>query len=113
MGALLTLGCADGQATDPNAFGDAYPNRRPSFEPDGRVLGYVANRQSDTVSVLDLDAVTELGAVPVGRDPVDVDGPRHVLVDGEAGALYLVLSYPVVADSPHALANSGGERAGY
>jgi hypothetical protein len=63
--------------------------------------------------VLELDAMTELAAVPIGRDPVDDDGPRHVLLDGSAGALHVLLSYPVVADSPHALANAGGPRQGY
>jgi hypothetical protein len=63
--------------------------------------------------VLDLDSMTELAAVPVGRDPVDDDGPRHVLFDRRANALQVLLSYPVVADSPHAMANAGGPRSGY
>jgi YVTN family beta-propeller protein len=111
-----TLGCSQsptpGDATTTDAV-PSFPNRRPKFEPNGRFFGYVANRQSDSVSVLDLDAMTELGQVPVGRDPVDIDGPRHVLLDAAQSAMFVALSYPLVADSPHALASSGGPRLGY
>jgi YVTN family beta-propeller protein len=115
--ALALFGCASSQGaepgTEPEANGPAFPNRSTRFESRGRPLGYVANRRSDTVSVLDLAAMTKLGEVPVGRDPVDVDGPRHVVADVPANALYLVLSYPLVSDSPHAIANGGGPRDGY
>jgi YVTN family beta-propeller protein len=108
---LVFAGC--GNQADPSADPAAYPNRRQQFESAGHVLGYVANRQSDSVSILDLDAFTELGEVPVGRDPVDVDGPRHVLLDPDTKTAYVVLSYPLIADSPHAIANNGGPRDGY
>jgi YVTN family beta-propeller protein len=108
---LVVAGC--GAPADPSADSDAYPNRRAKFESAGHVFGYVANRNSDSVSVLDLDAFTELGEVPVGRDPVDIDGPRHVVIDATESTLYVVLSYPLLADSPHAIANSGGPRDGY
>jgi DNA-binding beta-propeller fold protein YncE len=81
--------------------GDAYPDRRPSFEPADRRLGYLANLRSDTVSVVDLDAMELLGSVPVGRDPVDIDGPRHVALDLAADLAYVVLSYPDSVPSPH------------
>jgi YVTN family beta-propeller protein len=109
--ALFVAGC--GSQADPSADPNAYPNRRAKFEGSGHVLAYVANRQSDTVSVLDLDALSELGEVPVGRDPVDIDGPRHVQIDADAQTAYVVLSYPLLADSPHAIANGGGPRDGY
>ncbi len=108
---LFIAGC--GNQANSTADPDAYPNRREKFESSGHVLGYVANRESDTVSVLDLDALTELGEVPVGRDPVDIDGPRHVQLDADAKTAYVVLSYPLLADSPHAIANGGGPRDGY
>jgi len=116
--ALFTvLGCTASHdvapAPEPASSDPAFPRRSPRFERGGRLLGYVANRRADSVSVLDLDAMTELGEVPVGRDPVDVDGPRHAVADPAAGALYLVLSYPLVADSPHAVENNGGPRDGY
>ncbi len=111
LACALVAACSDtATSSDPSAF----PDRRAKFESDGRVLGYVANQQSDTVSVLDLDSMSELGAPPVGRDPVDIDGPRHVVLDAKAGELYVVLSYPDpgVTD-PHAIAAGASPRSGY
>ena len=81
--------------------------------PEGHTLAYVANREADTVSVLDLDAMSELAAVPVGQDPVDIDGPRHALVDAQAGVIYVVFSYPDVVQSPHVATKGGTARLGY
>jgi YVTN family beta-propeller protein len=77
------------------------------------MLGYVANRNSDSVSVLDLDGMALLGTVPVGRSPVDTDGPRHVILDPAASLAYVVLSYPGDIVGPHASAAGATQRAGY
>jgi DNA-binding beta-propeller fold protein YncE len=96
--ALSLAGCSpDGGGGTP-----AFPDRRSQFPPNGRTLGYVANQMSDTVSVLDLDGMIELGQGPVGRSPVDVDGPRHIQIDTAAGVGYVVLSYPLSMPSAHA-----------
>lgn len=106
------VGCS-GSETKADDAGVAFPNHRVTFEPAGRRLGYVANRNSDTVSVLDLDAMTLLASVPVGRDPVDIDGPRHVVLDTANGLGYAALSYPFANTSTHALAEGGTQRSGY
>ncbi len=99
--ALILGGCSD--PVEVSSSDEAFPDRRATFENDGRVLGYVSNRLSDSVSVLDLDGMTELGRVPVGRSPVDVDGPTHFAVDPERGYVYVALSYPATAvQGPHA-----------
>jgi len=109
----LAMGCS-GSSSDENFSGVAYPKRGPTFEAAGRRLGYVANRNSDTVSVLDLDAMALLGSVPVGRGPVDIDGPRHVVIDAENGLGYVALSYPFSIPSPHQLTQGGvTQRSGY
>ncbi|HEY3494238.1 MAG TPA: beta-propeller fold lactonase family protein, partial [Polyangiaceae bacterium] len=82
------------------------------FTADGRLLGYVANRFSDDVSVVDLDAMQELGRPSLGRDPVDTDGPRSITLDPERGLAYVVLSYPLESDGPH-VETRGDGRAGY
>ncbi len=110
--AASALGCSS-SAKDSDFSGVAYPNQRATFERSGRRLGYVANRNSDTVSVLDLDAMTLLGSVPVGRDPVDIDGPRHVVLDTAKALAYVALSYPFSAASPHALAEGATQRSSY
>ena len=99
--ALLLGGCS--QPAEVSSQGDAFPDRRTSFENEGRLLGFVSNRLSDSVSVLDLDDMTELGRVPIGRSPVDVDGPTHLVVDRERALVYVALSHPAPAvQGPHA-----------
>jgi hypothetical protein len=51
--------------------------------------------------------------VQVGRDPVDIDGPRHVVIDSVGGLAYLALSYPYSQPGPHELASGATQRAGY
>jgi hypothetical protein len=99
--ALLLGGCSEpGESSSSDG---AFPDRRVTFENEGRLLGYVSNRLSDAVSVLDLDGMTELGRVPVGRSPVDIDGPTHLAIDRERGYVYVALSYPAAAvQGPHA-----------
>jgi len=114
----MTFGC--GGSTDngadsgnPATSGGAFPNRRATFESAGRRLGYVPNRNSDTVSVLDLDAMQLLASVPVGRDPVDIDGPRHFVIDAANHLAYVALSYPFSITSAHAVDQGATLRSGY
>jgi DNA-binding beta-propeller fold protein YncE len=83
--------------------GEAFPdNRKPVAVPPGG-LGVVTDSLSDTLSLLDLGTGEKIGRVPVGRDPVGLDGPHHITVDRERGFVYIGLSYPVVATGgPHA-----------
>lgn len=109
LGLMVWLGAcgADGADLAAQAPG-AYPNRRPSFAAAGHALAYVANTLSDTVTVVDLDAMAVLGEAPVGRDPVDVDGPTGLVVDATRGLAYLALSYPAVSGGgPHQMRNAG------
>jgi YVTN family beta-propeller protein len=82
--------------------GEAYPDRRtPVAIPPGG-LGVVTDSYSDTLSLLDLGTGKTLGSVPVGRDPVGLDGPHHVTVDPSGGFVYIGLSYPAIATGgPH------------
>jgi DNA-binding beta-propeller fold protein YncE len=100
----FTLSCADPEpGVEPYDGPPAYPNLRASFSAEGRRLAYVSNSLSDTISVLDLDPFELLSEVPVGRNPVDVDGPHHLAIDREAGLLYVALAYPALgAPGPHA-----------
>jgi len=104
---------SDAKVTTLDYAGEAYPNRRPSLESAGRRLGYVANRSSDTVSVIDLDAMSTIGTAPVGRDPVDIDGPRHVVIDAPNELAYVALSYPDSDKGAHAASQGIMQRAGY
>ncbi|MDI1481965.1 YncE family protein [Polyangium sp. y55x31] len=83
--------------------GEAFPDRRePVAVPPGG-LGIVTDSLSDTLSLVDLGTGARIGHVPVGRDPVGLDGPHHIAVDRTGGFVYIGLSYPVVATGgPHA-----------
>ncbi|HWA75926.1 MAG TPA: hypothetical protein VG937_26495 [Polyangiaceae bacterium] len=112
--ALLTHCSASPSAADAATKAAAFPNQRSDFtRSEGRALAYVANRFSDTVSVLDLNDLRTLDEVPIGRDPVDIDGPRHVVLDPARGSAYVLLGYPFSASSPHAVASGATRRSGY
>ncbi len=91
----------------------AYPDRRPKLPSPKGSFAYVSDNGSDTVSVLDLPSNEVVARVPVGRDPLDLDGPHHLAVDA-LGFVYLALQYPAPASlpGPHA-AHASSVRAGW
>jgi DNA-binding beta-propeller fold protein YncE len=92
---------------------EAYPNRRPVVEVPQGGLGIVTNSLSDTLSLLDLGSGEQIGTVPVGRDPIDIDGPHHIGIDPKTGAAFVALSYPIIATGgPHATHGSS-VKSGY
>lgn len=118
--ALLAAGSAACSPGDPPVIweydpyeGEAYPDRRTPLEiPEGGV-GFVTNSYSDTLSILALATGETLLTVPVGRDPVSLDGPHHVAVSPSGDAVYVALSYPVVGlTGPHA-SHGSSQRSGY
>ena len=108
---LLALGAGSGctddelaqQYYDPYA-GDAFPNQRQKLVIPPAGMGVVSDSLSDTLSFIDLATGDKFATYPVGRDPVTIDGPHHVVADMARGAFYVALSYPAIAGStgPHA-----------
>ncbi|WP_437720657.1 YncE family protein [Sorangium sp. So ce861] len=94
--------------------GDAYPDRRPKITVPEGGMGVVSDSRSDTLSLISLATGERFGVYPVGRDPVTIDGPHHVAVDAPRNAVYVALSYPVLAGTigPHATHGSSA-MAGY
>ncbi len=80
----------------------------------GAFVGFVTNSYSDTISVVDLRSKTVIAERPVGRNPIDVDGPHHLAFDPVRGELFVALSYPAATTSTglHA-AHASSERPGY
>lgn len=97
MGTALS-GCG---ATEAEPFDEAFPSRRRQIDSTGVTLGYVANELSDSISVLDLDRNTEIARMPVGVDPVELDGPRNILLARERGVAYVMLGYPLRTSPTH------------
>src|SRR5688500_14794765 len=78
----------------------------------GRVL--VTNNLSDSVSVLDLGMVgqpglAEIARVPVGRTPVEREGPHHVTADPSGEHYYVGISnyVPGTGSGPHGVHGAG------
>jgi YVTN family beta-propeller protein len=106
--ALSSLGCTSEEPPivyEYDAYeGSPFPNKRmPLTVPQDGAL-FVTNSYSDTISVLDAVSGNVLGTYPVGRDPVSLDGPHHVVVSQATSAVYIGLSYPPqdTGEGPHA-----------
>ncbi len=83
--------------------GSAYPNRATPIAWPATGAALVTNSYGDTVSAIDLAKGEAFFTRPVGRNPVDVDGPHHIVVDPSGKFAYTALSYPAInASGPHA-----------
>lgn len=91
----------------------AFPSERVSFRGTGGDVVYVAE-QADTIGVLDVASEEWLGSAPVGRNPVETDGPHDLVIARDARVVYVALAYPAPTDSStsgHTHGNS--TKAGY
>lgn len=114
LGSCSTSGPETTLVYDAYEGGPVYPNQRPKLTlPEGDV-GLTSDNGSDTVTVIDLGAQSIVGSAPVGRSPVDNDGPHHIAADRAAGFAYVALSYPApaIAPGPHA-AHGSSTRSGF
>ena len=83
--------------------GTAYPNRAKPIDWPAGGAALVTNNYSDSVSVIDITTGQVFYTRPVGRNPVDIDGPHHIAVDPSRRAAFTALAYPrVAATGPHA-----------
>ncbi|MBP9113935.1 MAG: hypothetical protein KBF88_14075 [Polyangiaceae bacterium] len=108
--AAASLSCSEDETVRLPYSGEAYPARTIAALP--KRGAFVTNSYSDTISVIDRDTGTLAVNIPVGRDPVGLDGPHHTVLLGTD--LYVPLSYPSTgaASGPHA-AHANSARAGY
>lgn len=102
---LATVHCGDreSQQRDVPFDGAAWEEPASPFAPPPMGAGLVTDSLSDTLSVVDLGSGEVLRTVRLGRNPVDIDGPHHVVVDPAGGVAYVALSYPIPGGiGPHA-----------
>src|SRR5207237_752248 len=79
--AVLVASCGTPDKTveyDPYAGPPAYPNQRAKLPRPKGSFAFVSDSLSDTIGVLDLPSNELVAQVPVGRDPIDIDGPHHL-----------------------------------
>jgi DNA-binding beta-propeller fold protein YncE len=93
------------------------PSSLPPVGPAGRVL--ITNSLEDTVSLLDLDTMGsaswgELARIPVGLNPVELEGPHHTAVSPDGTYYYVGISnyVPGGGSGPHG-AHGAGTADGY
>lgn len=115
---LLAAACAPTEeiryVTDPYVGEPVYPNRRAQVTLPPGEIGLVSNSLSDTLTYVALPEGRVLATVPIGRDPVDIDGPHHLAVDRARGFVVTALSYPppIAAPGPHA-SHGSSDRFGF
>ncbi len=99
---------------EPYAGPEVFPSKRALLPTVPGDLGLVSNAGDDTVTAIDLGSGKVLTTVPVGRDPVDLDGPHHIAIDRRRGFAYIALSFPQAGSAlgPHA-AHGGSARLGW
>ena len=119
LAALALGGCAP---TDPDhldfALADSWP-AAPALPPMGSGLIVVTNSMDDTVSLLSLDTLGtpewgELAKLPVGLNPVELEGPHHAAFSPRGDFYYVGLSLSVAGagSGPHG-AHGTGTADGY
>jgi hypothetical protein len=81
--------------------GTAFPSRRPPFEvPAGGAL-FAVSGDADRLTAFDAARGDEVREVPIGRDPVGLDGPTALAVDVPRNVIYVALAYPDVYTGAH------------
>jgi DNA-binding beta-propeller fold protein YncE len=125
--ALLSLGaCGDKDASGPLKVPELEygtdapwpaPASLPPIGPAGRVV--ITNNLDDTLSLLDLDTMDspnwgELARIPVGLNPVELEGPHHTVASPDGAFYYVGISnyVPGSGSGPHG-AHGAGTKDGY
>lgn len=112
LAAVMAASCADPDPLVETRYGpyegQAYPDRRAPIAVPAGGMGVVSDSRSDTISLLDLTTGERFGVYPVGRDPVTIDGPHHLAIDVPGRAIYVALSYPLLAGATGPHASHGG-----
>jgi DNA-binding beta-propeller fold protein YncE len=122
----LALGACGGSSTGPLKVPELdygidspwpSPPSLPPVGPAGRII--ITNSLDDTLSLLDLDTMGspgwgELARIPVGLNPVELEGPHHVATSPDGAFYYVGISnyVPGAGSGPHGT-HGGGTSDGY
>jgi DNA-binding beta-propeller fold protein YncE len=88
------------------------PASLPPIGPAGRLV--ITNNLDDTLSLLDLDTMdspswSELARIPVGLNPVELEGPHHTVASPDGAFYYVGISnyVPGAGSGPHGVHGAG------
>lgn len=104
LAVLALVACGDEvRVVDEPYAGRAFPAPAPLALPAGP-WAVTSNNADDTLTFVDLTTRAVFAEVPVGLNPVDLDGPHHLAVDRATRDVYVALAYPAPAiiPGPHA-----------
>ena len=98
MAALFLAGCGE---RVPTYDGTPFPHDPAAPSLVGKII--TSNNGDDTLSLVDPMAPAPPQKIPVGFNPIDIEGPHHLSVDPAGKFLYVNLSLPstVVGVGPH------------
>jgi DNA-binding beta-propeller fold protein YncE len=118
LAVVVGAACEPGEevrhVSDPYVGAAPYPNRRAKIVLPSGEVGLVSNSLSDALTYLALPEARVIATVPIGRDPVDIDGPHHLAVDRAHGVVVTAFSYPPPAAAPGPHASHGtSDRFGF
>jgi DNA-binding beta-propeller fold protein YncE len=113
---LALVGCSgqgDPSGSGPASQGPAFPNTAWRLGSATGDLVLVAESTKDAIAVLDADKRRWLGSIPVGQNPVEVDGPIGLAIDRGNEFLYVLLSEPDELNPPPGSHVHPASRASY
>lgn len=105
---VAIAGCSEAPGTPPPAYakylGDAFPNPYAKIPWPQHEFAITSDNGSDTLTAIDLQSHGVIAKLPVGRNPVDNDGPHHLAIDLKGNHVFVALAYPAptTAPGPHA-----------
>jgi DNA-binding beta-propeller fold protein YncE len=111
--ALACAGTDDRKPPAAEAAGPAFPDVAPDLEAGSGDSVFVALATADAVAAVDVDQNRWSGSAPVGRNPVEIDGPIALAADASRGLLYVLLNPPEALNAPEGSHVHVTSRAGY
>src|SRR5688572_22785540 len=100
-------GC--GESGPPASADVTWPTNRSYPDVSQGNMLLITNSFSDTITVIDADTFEVFPEIHVGLNPVDLEGPHHVIADPQAEYYYTALSNAVTitGSGPHGAHGSG------
>jgi DNA-binding beta-propeller fold protein YncE len=116
--AIVLVCCTHGETQiehqyEPYSGPPPYPDTRAKIVLPPGDFALVPSSGSDRLSVVDLGAGKTLADVPVGRNPVVLDGPHQITADMQRRVAYVVHAYPDTLENAGNHSHGSSKRSGF